>query len=179
MAKRTYPALERLRKVAESRGQKLPENIPRQPEPPPAPPVTPPVAKEPWVRSPLPPWMRPLSPRPDKPISASPSGEGQMPRINFKQRVTIFVGLLLEAAMLLFPPWHVPDWANTYRLFSSPPRWTVYATWSNGYKVFDTYQTTGTIDIQRLKFQCLIVAIVVIGFVVLLGGKKSKSVTRE
>lgn len=133
----------------------------------------PPPVKEPWVPSPLPGWAKPLAPKPDKPISAEPLREEQMIHINLKQRVTIFVGLLLEAAMLLFPPWKVPEWASAYHLFSSPPTWTDYF---NGNI---PYQVAGKIDIQRLEFQCLIVAIIVIGLVVLLGGRKSKAATQE
>ena len=93
--------------------------------------------------------------------------------MNVRQRVAIFVGLFIEAGMLLYPPWKVPDWATPYHLFSSPPKWTVPAAWSeSGYKLLDAYQAVGVIDWQRLKIQCLIVGIVATGLVVLLGGKK-------
>lgn len=94
--------------------------------------------------------------------------------MNTNQRIGIFAGLLIEAAMLIYPPWKVPGWSDdAYRfLFSTPPSWTPPAVWSYGSRISGGVELVGRIDIQRLEFQCLIVAIIVIGFVVLLGGKK-------
>jgi len=91
-----------------------------------------------------------------------------------KQRVAIFAGLLVEAAMLLYPPWKVPGWSDdTYRFFSSPPRWTMPDAWYGGSKLYG-HEVVGRIDTQRLGLQCLIVAAIVMGLVVLLGARKSK-----
>jgi len=85
--------------------------------------------------------------------------------VNFTQRIVVFIGLLVEAAMLLYPPWKAGGTDDTYRSIFSPA-----VQWTNNY----SYVFTGSLDKQRLVFQCLIVAIVVVGFVVLLGSKKSK-----
>jgi hypothetical protein len=87
--------------------------------------------------------------------------------MNLRQRIALFVGLLIEAVMLLYPPWKCSGWPDDpYRSILSPTPlgngdW--YSRWS-----------LCTLDEQRLGFQCLIVAVAVIGLVVILGAKKSK-----
>jgi hypothetical protein len=73
--------------------------------------------------------------------------------VNLRQRIAAFIGLLAEAAMLLFPPWKDSAWGrDVYALLFSP----------YGYKI----------NVERLEFQCAIGAILTIAVIVLLGAKK-------
>jgi hypothetical protein len=83
--------------------------------------------------------------------------------VNLRQRIAAFTGLLVEAGMLLYPPWIMPNWRDdTYRFVFSPPQ----------YLGAHDIIRNGVIDTQRLAFQCAIVAILTIAVVVLLGARK-------
>jgi hypothetical protein len=68
--------------------------------------------------------------------------------------------------MLLYPPWIMPRWRDdTYRFIFSPPQYI------GSYDII----RNGVIDLQRLAFQCAIVAILAVAIIVLLGNRRSQS----
>lgn len=80
--------------------------------------------------------------------------------MNIRQRRIVFVGLMIEALMITFPPYR---WQGgiKYHPFFNPP-----ISFPFGYPI------AAKINITVLIFQCLIVAIIFIGIAVLLGSKK-------
>jgi hypothetical protein len=93
--------------------------------------------------------------------------------MNRRQRIAIFIGALVIALMLIFPP--TKGWGgNSYGLFFRHSTYiaeldtrakNIYG--SNGW-------VTWQIDQQRLVFQILIVAVLTGGVIVLLGGKRNQ-----
>ncbi len=75
--------------------------------------------------------------------------------MNLGQRIAACIGLLVEAVMLVFPPWYNYYTGTVYRFILAPSR--MFA-----------------LDAQRLIFQSAIVAILTIAIIVLLGTKKSR-----
>jgi hypothetical protein len=88
--------------------------------------------------------------------------------MNSNQRVVIFVGLLIEASMLLLPPWK-GGYGGYHPFFTTPPNKYITYSSEGGFWSF------AYIDLKRLGFQCAIVAILTIGTFVLFGDKKNKS----
>ena len=77
--------------------------------------------------------------------------------MNSRRRRAIFIGLLLVAAMLLYPPWRSGQRSIGYHLFFRQAPAGV----NNAY-----------LDWSRLGLQCLIVGVLVAAVIALLNGKK-------
>lgn len=122
------------RRLAESRGQEYKPPSPPRSEVPdtPAPPESTAPTPEPWVRSPLPPWARPLAPKPDKSSNAVQGGGGiaavmegkntMQEKLPIASRLVLIVGALAIIAMTLFPPWrYLSGLPAGYAFIARPP----------------------------------------------------------
>jgi hypothetical protein len=93
--------------------------------------------------------------------------------MNLRQRIVAFVGLLVIAGMLLYPPWIMPGWRDdTYRFIFSPPQ-EIAPRYADIHVVGDyNVFRHGELDTQRLGVQCVIVAIITGAMILLLGTRK-------
>lgn len=95
---RAYPALERLREVAQQRGQELMDYVPAERRTVEEGATTEEAVKEPAsVRGVLPPWARRWAPH--SPVPNATRGQ------NLAQRIVLIISFLVILGMALFPPW--------------------------------------------------------------------------
>jgi len=76
--------------------------------------------------------------------------------MNIRQRVAVFVGLILEACLLMYPPWIIE------REMDLPAK---------GHAAI--WRVSDAIDIPRLVIEALVIALVVGAITVLLGVKRT------
>lgn len=93
--------------------------------------------------------------------------------MNHRQRIVAFVGLLVIAGMLLYPPFEKSGWP--YRLVFFPPSW-VGSMYPESLSIAGNYAVTHyfSINTQLLGFQCVIVALITIAMLLLLGTRKPR-----
>jgi hypothetical protein len=91
--------------------------------------------------------------------------------MNLRQRIVVFIGAVIIAAMLAFPP--MQGWYTGYASFFSPRstyraelvKWESDNVYDNGWRYWH-------IDQERLKYQLVIAAVLTLGVTVLLGTRR-------
>jgi hypothetical protein len=87
--------------------------------------------------------------------------------MNIRQRIALSFGLLLEAGIVLYPPWFAKEKYGL--IFSPPPTYAPRGNWDGPPAV------SSMIDFRLLTIQCLVVALITLAVVVMLGSSREQN----